>query len=156
MVLDTLFNIINHIILFSFTYFTTWVYLINFIFIIGIKYFKYSFIGNFYFDVAFLNIIVSLSSIILVYIYPRRFKNKYLDLSGYKLMIIDFILHHIPTLFILLYFKDCNLQKNYLIFIVVIYFLIFDVEEKYDFPKDKAIILLIMMIFLYLCIPIKN
>lgn len=156
MVLDTLFNIINHIILFSFTYFTAWMYLINFIFIIGVKYFNYSLIGNFYFDISFLNILVSVSSIILVYIYPRRFKNKYLDLSGYKLMIMDFFVHHIPTLFMLLYFRNCNLQKNYLIFIFVIYFLIFNVQEKYNFPKNKAIIILIIMILLYLYIPIKK
>lgn len=148
MVLNTLLH--------GFTYFTAWVYLINFIFIVGVKYFNYLLIGNFYFDAAFINILVSLSSIILVYIYPRKVKNYFFDLSGYKMMLVDFILHHIPTLFILLYFKDCNLQKNYLIFIVVIYFLIFDVEEKYDFPKDKAIILLTMMIFLYLFIPIKK
>lgn len=144
------------IIALAFTYFTAWMYLINLIFIISIKYFKYSLVGNFYFDIVSLNILVSLASIILVYIYPRKIKNYFFDLSGYKMMLVGFILHHIPTLFILLYFKDCNLQKNYLIFIIVIYFLIFDVEKKYNFPRNIAINILIIMIFIYFYIPIKK
>jgi len=83
----------------SFRYFTIWVLFLGLIFQMGG-------LQEFYFDILFLHLLMSILSFYLVYIYPKKIiidlEIKNFELTGNTLILLDLIFHHLPTILIIL------------------------------------------------------
>ncbi len=98
-------------------YFTTWILIMSTLYHLGE-------FQEYYLDLVFLHIFISALTLYIVYVEPREFTldlgtNK-IVLSGIKLKIVDFIIHHLPL--ILLLCRGGVYKKNYLFFILPIFY----------------------------------
>lgn len=98
-------------------YFTTWVLIMS-------TFYHFGEFQEYYLDLVFLHIFISILTLYIVYVEPREFTldlgTKKIVLYGRKLKIVDFIIHHLPL--ILLLCRGGAYKKNYLFFILPIFY----------------------------------
>ena len=141
-------NKILDIFIFILSHLTSWIYIINILYLFG-------FLKEYYFDIIFLNIFMIIGSIILVYIHPRKFKNKYFNLEGCKLKIYDLLIHHIPALIFIFWSNDNIIEKKNVFYILpLIYFIFFDLKKIYGLENIYGYIGLIILMIIYYLYPI--
>lgn len=102
-------------------YFTAWILILHFIYIIGLKNFQYS--------LLFLSIIVSIVGFIITYIYPKELKIPYLNLiiKGIHLKLFDLLCHQVPLILLLILY-DKKIKNDNLIFalVIIVLYLLFN------------------------------
>jgi hypothetical protein len=98
-------------------YFTTWILIMSTLYHFGE-------FQEYYLDLVLLHIFISALTFYIVYVEPREFTldlgTKKMVLSGRKLKIVDFIIHHLPLILLLL--RGGVYKKNYLFFILPIFY----------------------------------
>ena len=110
------------------------------------------YLNEYYYDILFLSIYVSICSFIFTYIYPKKllFKvdNINYEFKGSRLKLFDLICHHIPLILILN--KKILYNKTYMFIIIPLIYkiLLNDNYERYGL-KDELIFIVYFIIFLF-------
>jgi hypothetical protein len=125
---------------------------INIVFILGHKYIHK------YINILYTSLLVSVFGFMFFNICPGRFSLRIFDrtvtLSGTPLMLIDILIHHLPTLFVLYWYLQYytkhpfDLSFYVAIMIIIIYFI--SLREPFDIYAcyDKKLIVLTHLIVL--------
>tara|TARA_B100000795_G_C22805081_1_gene444311 strand:- start:3896 stop:4333 length:438 start_codon:yes stop_codon:yes gene_type:complete len=83
----------------AFGYFTIWVLILGLFYHMGN-------LQEYYFDILFLHLLMSLLSLYVTYVHPKKIMVDLelvkFDIIGNKLIIVDLIFHHLPTILIIL------------------------------------------------------
>jgi len=127
-------------------YFTWWVLLFGGIYHLGG-------LQEYYLDILFLHLLMSILSFYLVYIYPKKIHVDLgivkFDITGYKLMIMDLFCHQLPTLLIIL--TGGSINKNYLfIWLPLFYRLLNSINERYLIDDITGFAVYIFLLIIYL------
>lgn len=140
-----LFNVIKDL----YSYLTFW----NITFIILLQ---LGFLQDYYYDIFYLSLYISLCSFIFTHIKPKKLLLKidsfeYL-LKGGELIFFDILCHHLP-LFYIFYVRNSYVKKEYYLFILVtvIYKIIInDNYERYGLEDELLILLHLFVLLFYL------
>ena len=128
-------------------YFTIWVLTLNFFYHLGA-------LQNYYQEILFLHIFVSMVTLYLVYINPKKFV---IDIGifnytfeGSNLIIIDLLFHHLP-LFLLFNKGGITQKKNpWVLLLPLFYKLLNDTKERYLIDDLVPIIIYTGLLVYYL------
>ena len=112
------------------------------------------FIQYLYFDILFLSVFISIMTIYIVYVYPKKIVKKVGDktyeLEGDDLIKSDLLMHHLPLLIMLL--RKGPIKKTYLFIILPILYNIFfkGVLERYLVNEQLIFVVYFPLLILYL------
>jgi hypothetical protein len=110
------------------------------------------YLDEYYYDILFLSIYVSICSFIFTYIYPKKLLFKVdkinYEFNGRRLKLFDLICHHIPLILILN--KRILYNKTYMFIIIPLLYkvLLNDNYKRYGL-KDEVVFALYFIIFLF-------
>ena len=129
-----------------YNYFTIWILTITILYYFDI-------INSFYLELLLLHVFISLISLYIVYIHPRKMDinlGKFsFKLEGISLIIFDILIHHLP-LFLLIQKGGENKKNSWLLCLPLIYISIYNPQKIYGVNNLIPTILYSMLLVFYL------